>query len=318
VAGIGQDHRLGANEAPPAIISIFLGAELRKVFETIEAGEGDPSTPGSFLGLGTPVLPPLPMHGGDRNRTSPFAFTGNKFEFRALGSSQSLALPNTVLNTIVAEAIDQLADKLEARVGGGTATDEAVVEIVREAYAANKQVCFDGDNYAEAWHKEAEERGLANLRTTPDALPWLVEKQTINTFERYSVLSERELESRFEVSVEQYSTHVNIEAETAASIARTMLLPAAVRHLADLKAGGADDLVAETQGLVGEFHSAILALEKANIDHPAEEGLELAKYMRDTVIPAMDATREVADKLERIVADDLWPLPKYSEMLFIK
>jgi glutamine synthetase len=318
VAGIGQDHRLGANEAPPAIISIFLGAELRKIFETIEAGEGDPATPGSFLGLGTPVLPPLPMHGGDRNRTSPFAFTGNKFEFRALGSSQSLALPNTVLNTIVAEAIDQLADKLEAKVGGGTAPDEAVVEIVRDAYAANKQVCFDGDNYAESWHTEAEERGLTNLRTTVDALPWLVEKQTIGTFERYNVLSERELESRFEVFVEQYITHANIEAETAASIARTMLLPAAVRHLADLKAAGHDDLIAESQQLISELYTAIVALEKANVDHPAEEGLELAKYMRDTVVPAMQATREVADKLERIVADDLWPLPKYSEMLFIK
>jgi glutamine synthetase len=318
VAGIGQDHRLGANEAPPAIISIFLGAELRKIFETIEAGEGDPHTPGSFLGLGTPVLPPLPMHGGDRNRTSPFAFTGNKFEFRALGSSQSLALPNTVLNTIVAEAIDQLASKLEAKVGGGTAADEAVVEIVRDAYVGNKQVCFDGDNYAESWHTEAEERGLTNLRTTVEALPWLVEKQTIGTFERYNVLTERELESRFEVFVEQYITHANIEAETAASIARTMLLPAAVRHLADLKAAGHDDLIAESQQLISELYTAIVALEKANIDHPAEEGLELAKYMRDTVIPAMDATREVADKLERIVADDLWPLPKYSEMLFIK
>jgi glutamine synthetase len=318
VAGIGQDHRLGANEAPPAIISIFLGAELRKIFETIEAGEGDPATPGSFLGLGTPVLPPLPMHGGDRNRTSPFAFTGNKFEFRALGSSQSLALPNTVLNTIVAEAIDQLADKLEAKTGDGTGVDEAVVDIVRETYAANKQVTFDGDNYAESWHREAEERGLANLRTTVDALPWLVEEQTIGTFERYNVLSERELESRFEVFVEQYITHANIEAETAASIARTMLLPAAVRHVADLKAGGNDDLVAESQELVSELYTAILALEKANAHHPAEEGLELAKYMRDTVIPAMDATRAVADKLERIVADDLWPLPKYSEMLFIK
>jgi glutamine synthetase len=318
VASIGQDHRLGANEAPPAIISIFLGAELLKIFETIEKGDGDPATPGSFLGLGTPVLPPLPMHGGDRNRTSPFAFTGNKFEFRALGSSQSLALPNTVLNTIVAEAIDQLADKLEAKVGGGTKIDQAVVEIVRDTYAANKQVCFDGDNYAEAWHAEAEKRGLVNLRTTVDALPWLVEKQTIGTFERYEVLSERELESRFEVFVEQYTTRVNIEAETAASIARTMLLPAAVRHLNDLKAAGHDGLVAETTELVDAFYDAILALEKANSDHPAEEGLELAKYMRDTVIPAMDAARAVADRLERIVADDLWPLPKYSEMLFIK
>jgi glutamine synthetase len=318
VAGIGQDHRLGANEAPPAIISIFLGAELNKVFETIERGEGDPATPGSFLGLGTPVLPPLPMHGGDRNRTSPFAFTGNKFEFRALGSSQSLALPNTVLNTIVAEAIEELAAKLEAAVADGKDTSEAVVDIVRETYSANKQVCFDGDNYDEAWHAEAEKRGLANLRTTPDALPWLVEKQTVATFERYKVLSERELESRFEVMVEQYTTRLNIEAETAVSIARTMLLPAAVRHLGDLKAGGHDALVAETQELVGEFYEAILALEKANEGHPAEEGLELAKWMRDTVVPAMDATRDVADRLERVVADDLWPLPKYSEMLFIK
>ena len=318
VAGIGQDHRLGANEAPPAIISIFLGAELSKVFDTIERREGDPATPGSFLGLGTPVLPPLPMHGGDRNRTSPFAFTGNKFEFRALGSSQSLALPNTVLNTIVAEAIEELSAKLEAALESGTDINTAVVDIVRETYSANKQVCFDGDNYDEAWHAEAEKRGLANLRTTPDALPWLVEKQTIATFERYKVLSERELESRFEVMVEQYTTRLNIEAETAASIARTMLLPAAVRHLGDLKAGGHDALVAETQELVGEFYDAILALEKANEDHPAEEGLELARWMRDNVVPAMDAARDVADRLERIVADDLWPLPKYSEMLFIK
>src|SRR5215216_6393 len=154
VANAGQDHRLGANEAPPAIISVFLGAELEKIFDAIESGEGDPHTPGSFLGLGTPVLPPLPLHGGDRNRTSPFAFTGNKFEFRALGSSMSLALPNTVLNTIVAEAIDQLCDKLEARGSNGTSTDEAVVDIVRETFVHNKQICFDGDNYAESWHDE--------------------------------------------------------------------------------------------------------------------------------------------------------------------
>jgi glutamine synthetase len=317
VANVGQDHRLGANEAPPAIISIFLGAELRKIFETIEAGEGDPATPGSFLGLGTPVLPPLPMHGGDRNRTSPFAFTGNKFEFRALGSSMSLALPNTVLNTIVAEAIDQLCDKLE-NVADGEVSNENVVEAIRDAYANNKQVCFDGDNYSEAWHSDAEERGLSNLRTTPDALPWLVEHQTIDAFERYNVLSERELESRFEVAVEQYSTRLNIEAETAAEIARTMLLPAALRHLVDLRNAGHDGLIGETEGLVDEFYAAITKLEEANAHHPAEEGLEHAKWMRDNVIPAMDSVREIADRLERIVADDLWPLPKYSEMLFIK
>ena len=317
VANVGQDHRLGANEAPPAIISIFLGAELRKIFDTIEAGEGDPATPGSFLGLGTPVLPPLPMHGGDRNRTSPFAFTGNKFEFRALGSSMSLALPNTVLNTIVAEAVDQLCDKLE-NLADGEIGNEAIVEAIRSAYANNKQVCFDGDNYSDAWHSEAEERGLANLRTTPDALPWLVEHQTIQAFERYSVLSERELESRFEVAVEQYGTRLNIEAETAAEIARTMLLPAALRHLVDLRNAGHDGLMGETEGLVDEFYGAITKLEEVNAVHPAEEGLEHAKWMRDNVIPAMDAVREIADRLERIVADDLWPLPKYSEMLFIK
>jgi glutamine synthetase len=218
----------------------------------------------------------------------------------------------------VAEAIEELAAKLEKATGDGKDTNEAVVDIVRETYTANKQVCFDGDNYDEAWHAEAEKRGLANLRTTPDALPWLVEEQTIATFERYKVLSERELESRFEVMVEQYTTRVNIEAETAASIARTMLLPAAVRHLGDLKAGGNDDLVAETQGLVGKLYDAILTLEKANEAHPVEEGLELATWMRDNVVTAMAATRDVADRLERIVADDLWPLPKYSEMLFIK
>jgi glutamine synthetase len=318
VANVGQDHRLGANEAPPAIISIFLGAELRKIFETIEKGEGDPATPGSFLGLGTPVLPPLPLHGGDRNRTSPFAFTGNKFEFRALGSSMSLALPNTVLNTIVAEAIDQLCDKLEAAASDGGSSDEAVVGVVRDAYAGNKQICFDGDNYTDSWHQEAEQRGLSNLRTTPDALPWLVEHQTIQAFERYDVLSERELESRFEVFVEQYTTNLNIEAETAASIARTMLLPAAVRHLAELRAAGQKALITETEELVDDFVTAIRRLEEVNAHHPAEEGLEHARWMRDNVIPAMDAVRDVADRLEKIVADDLWPLPKYSEMLFIK
>ena len=230
VANIGQDHRLGANEAPPAIISIFLGAELDKVFDAIASGEGDPHTPGSFLGLGTPVLPPLPMHGGDRNRTSPFAFTGNKFEFRALGSSMSLAFPNTVLNTIVAEAIDDLADKLEKADGADIA--EEVAAVVGESYDANKAICFGGDNYSEEWHAEAEQRGLKNLRTTPDALPEVLADDTVSAFGKYEVLSKRELESRFEVWVEQYVINANIEAETAATIARTLLLPAALRHLA--------------------------------------------------------------------------------------
>ncbi len=311
VANAGQDHRLGANEAPPAIISIFLGTELEKAFE----GEGlDKQT----LEMGTPVLPPLPMHGGDRNRTSPFAFTGNKFEFRALGSSMSLAFPNTVLNTIVAEAIDSMSEDLENALNGGASLEDAVAQVVKDTYAANKQVCFNGDNYAEEWHAEAEQRGLFNLRTTPDALPWLVNDQTTTVFSNYDVLSERELEARYEVFLEQYVTTLNIEAETAASIARTMILPAAARHLGELRGAGLEDLAGEIQPLIGDFHAALLELEAANRDHPDGEILGHAEYMRDRVIPAMTAVREISDRLERLVADDLWPLPKYEEMLFIK
>ncbi len=321
IANAGQDHRLGANEAPPAIISIFLGADLEKVFTAIEAGKVQASKPGSFLGLGTPVLPPLPMHGGDRNRTSPFAFTGNKFEFRALGSSQSPALPNTVLNTIVAESIDELADKLKTALKASGATlEKAVTKVVKEVWSQNKQVVFDGDGYSEEWHAEAAKRGLENLRTTPDALPWLVDKQTVAAFKKYKVLTKRELESRLEVFTEQYAVKINIEAETAAQIARTMLLPAAVRYLNELKATGLEELVEEVEPLVKEFQFAIVKLEDANLsdNQPDSSAMKWATYMRDTTIPAMDDVRNVADRLEKLVADDLWPLPKYSEMLFIK
>jgi glutamine synthetase len=320
IASAGQDHRLGANEAPPAIISIFLGAELEKVFTAIESGKVQPSKPGSFLGLGTPVLPPLPLHGGDRNRTSPFAFTGNKFEFRALGSNSSPAFPNTVLNTIVAESVDELTDKLKAALKGSATLEKAVTSVVKDVWAANKQIIFDGDGYSEAWHEEAAKRGLANLRTTPEALPWLIEKQTLAAFKKYKVLSKRELEARYEVFTEQYVMNINIEAETAASIARTMILPAAVRHLNILRESGMADLVGEVEPLIKELHFALLKLEDANLDesHPHGPLQKEAAYMRDTVILAMDDVREVADRLERLVADDLWPLPKYSEMLFIK
>jgi glutamine synthetase len=316
VASIGQDHRLGANEAPPAIISIDLGAQLEKVFEAIASGEGDPHTPGSFLGLGTPVLPSLPMHGSDRNRTSPFAFTGNKFEFRALGSSSSLAFPNTVLNTIVAEAIDDLADKLEAASGADIA--EKVTAVVGESYGANKAVCFMGDNYDEAWHAEAEQRGLKNLRTSPDAFGEVVADTTIAAFGNYDVLSERELESRYEVWVEQYATWANIEAETTAAIARTQLLPAALSQLALIDSAEVGSLADELRPLVDEFLGAIKELEAANIYPDGVEGLDLAVYARDNQLAAMATVREIADKLEKLVADDFWPLPKYSEILFIK
>jgi len=320
IASPGQDHRLGANEAPPAIISIFLGAELERVFGAIERGEAGESTPGSFLGLGTPVLPPLPMHGGDRNRTSPFAFTGNKFEFRALGSSMSLSLPNTVLNTIVAEAIDELSEELENALQAGTELEAALRPILQRSYAANKQIVFGGDNYSEEWHAEAERRGLLNLRATPDALPYLVKDDAVTLFSNYGVLSEREIHARYEVFLEQYVTKLNIEAETAASIARTMILPAAARYHAELLAAQLADPAGETSELIAQLIDGINALDTANLDenHPDGDVLEAAKYIHDTVVPAMDAVRAAADRLEKIVADDLWPLPKYSEILFIK
>src|SRR3954454_10853995 len=318
VANVGQDHRLGANEAPPAIISIFLGAELENAFNKSATGKGRRVKKG-LLGLGAEVLPNLPMHGGDRNRTSPFAFTGNKFEFRALGSSMSLGFVNTVLNTIVAESIDELTKELEKqlKVAKGD-IGVAVPLVVKGVWESDSAIIFNGDGYSEEWHAEAEKRGLYNLPTTPDALPWIINKQTVKAFESYNVLSQRELESRYEVFVEQYATKLNIEAETAASMARTMILPAAVRHLSELKAAGVDALVAEVEPLVGELHGAILQLEKANDHDGPEGGIKHAKYMRDVVIPAMNAVRDVSDRLERIVADDLWPLPKYSEMFFIK
>ncbi len=320
IASPGQDHRLGANEAPPAIISIFLGAELEKVFGAIERGEAGESTPESFLGLGTPVLPPLPMHGGDRNRTSPFAFTGNKFEFRALGSSMSLSLPNTVLNTIVAEAIDALAEELEDALKSESDVDTALRPILQRSYAANKRIIFGGDNYSEEWHAEAEARGLLNLRATPDALPYLIADDTVALFSGYGVLSQRELESRYEVFLEQYVTKINIESETVAALARTLLLPAAARHLAMLLEAQLPELASETEGLIAAFVEAIRGLESANLEEnqPHEDLLAHAEYIRDQVIPAMAAARQAADRLEKIVADDLWPLPKYSEILFIK
>ena len=224
-----------------------------------------------------------------------------------------------MLNTIVAEAIDELSDALEAQGGG----EDAVLEIVRDAYAANKQIVFDGDNYSDEWHTEAEQRGLFNLKQTPDALPWLINEQTVEVFSRYDVLSARELESRYEVSVEQYVTTLNIEAETAADMARTQLLPAALQYIAlldDAEGGaGVKRLQKEIAGLVDEFVESIFALEEANIGHPeTEDVLEGAKYVQSTVIPAMEANREIGDRLERVVPDSLWPLPKYAEILFIK
>lgn len=324
IAGPGQDHRLGANEAPPAIISIFLGKELEDVFRAIAAGEPAESAAREVMNLKAGVLPDLPKDTGDRNRTSPFAFTGNRFEFRALGSSQSPSFPNTVLNTIVAEAIDSLCEDLETKMAGtkkkpGKTLEGALSEVIASTYKTAGKIVFDGDGYSEEWHKEAAKRGLLNLRSTPDALPEYISEQTVGVFSNYGVLSERELHSRYEVALEHYVIKLNIEAETAADIAATMLLPAAARHLGILKAAGLTALAKETQTLIDAFTKGIKELQTANLDenHPTDL-MEEAVYMRDTVTTAMAHVRQVADTLERTVADDLWPLPRYSEMLFIK
>ncbi len=317
VATAGQDHRLGANEAPPAIISIFLGSELENVFDALGRGEVYVSPAGELMGLGSPVLPALPKHAGDRNRTSPFAFTGNKFEFRTLGSSMSPSLPNTVLNTIVAEAIDDMSEDLERAISAGAGVNEAIPVVVGAVYRAHSRIVFGGDNYAEEWYAEAEARGLLNLRTTPDALPELISEATVATFDNYGVLTERELHSRFDVFLEQYITNINIEAETAADIAGTMLLPAALRYLKLVQDAGVEALEGPVHRQVEDFVAAIDKLRDVNKEHP--EGTEVeAVYMRDSVLAAMVEVRECADALERVVADDLWPLPKYAEILFVK
>ncbi|MBK5230459.1 MAG: glutamine synthetase III [Thermoleophilia bacterium] len=318
VASAGNDHRLGANEAPPAIISIYLGDLLQDIFDQIAKGAATSSKDGGILELGSPVLPPLPADAGDRNRTSPFAFTGAKFEFRALGSNQSISDPNTVLNTIVAESVKAMTGKLEAAINDGASLEDALGPILTETYNANKAIVFNGDNYTDEWHAEAEQRGLKNLRTTPEALQEWITPRTVETFGNFNVLSERELHSRFDVYIEQYVIKVNIEAETAYDLARSMLMPAAIRYLGEVK-NAAPTLADDIEPLVTEFNAAIKQLEEANLDenHPTEIIAE-ADYMRDSVIPAINAVRAAADKLERVVADDLWPLPKYSEILFIK
>jgi glutamine synthetase len=228
-----------------------------------------------------------------------------------------------VLNTIAAQAIDHMADALATKLDGGAELAEAVLEVVKDAYAANKQIIFNGDNYTDEWHTEAEQRGLLNLRQTPDALPYLVAEKSIEAFENYDVLSGREIHARYEVFVEQYITKLNIESETAASIARTMLVPAAVKYLGELAAAGESaglgTIRSEVVGLLDDLVEKLGALDAANSGHPeGVDPLEAAVYVENNVVPAMEAVREVADELEGVVPDALWPLPKYSEILFIK
>ena len=331
VAYAGNDHRLGANEAPPAIISVFLGEQLSEIFDAIaEGGAATESRQGGLLGLGTPVLPHIPAHAGDRNRTSPFAFTGNKFEFRALGASQSVSWPATVLNTIMAESLDELCTALEGELQGGASFEDALARLIATEIRRVKRIVFNGDGYSEEWHREAERRGLLNLRTTLDALETLHAEKNFAVFEKYGVLSRRELESRHEVALDQYFKTVNIEGETTADIARTMILPAAVHYLNDLLAAadrsrtlgvdgsGVRRTVEALNGQITDLVDALETLVAQNAELGGDTVHSKAFHMRDNVIPAMTAVRAAVDALEKIVPDTYWPLPTYRDMLFVK
>jgi glutamine synthetase len=330
VASAHNDHRLGANEAPPAIISIFLGDQLQDIMDQLEKGPPKSNKQGGFMEIGVSVLPKLPRDAGDRNRTSPFAFTGNKFEFRAVGGSQSIAGPNTVLNTIVAESLDYIATQLEKAKGQGKDINKALQELLPGILKESKKVIFNGDNYTAEWHQEAEKRGLPNLRNTVDALPVILRKDTIELFTKYRVYSERELHSRFAILSEYYVKTVNIEARLMSMMARTMILPAALRYQGEVasavnatKAAGADnsaqvELLKSLTATITEFQKATASLDHALAHHAEGDCYAHAKHFRDDVLPCMTQVRTLGDKLEMMVADDLWPLPTYREMLFIK
>ena len=330
IASAHNDHRLGANEAPPAIISIFLGDQLNDIIEQIEKGGAKSSKQGGFFETGVSILPKIPKEAGDRNRTSPFAFTGNKFEFRAVGGSANIGGPNTVLNTIVAESLDFIATKLEADVKAGKDLNKAIQDLLPGIIKENKKVVFNGDNYNEEWHREAEKRGLPNYKNTVDVLPVINKKEIVELFSKYKVYSEKELASRFVILSELYTKTVTIEGNLTDFMAKTLILPAAFRYQGQVassvnaaKTAGVDvaaqfEELKTLSGLIGDLQKGIAKLDKTLHHHAEGDAYAHAKSARDTLLPAMLEVRKSADKLETIVADDLWPLPTYREMLFIK
>lgn len=327
VASATNDHRLGANEAPPAIISIFLGDQLADVFEQIAKGAATSSKDKGTMMIGADTLPVLPTDPGDRNRTSPFAFTGNRFEFRAPGSLQTVNGPMVTINTIMAEALDYMATELEAAVADGADFDTAVQNLLTEIITNHGAVVFNGDGYSENWQIEAESRGLPNLRTTLDALPELITESSMELFEKYKVFNHREMHSRYEVGLEQYALSIGVEARLAAEIGTTLILPAAVRHQTEvaqnfvaLKSAGLEPDSApleEVSAPVAALRTALAALRAAIDTDAGESPFDQAKHAQDALLPAMAEVRAAADFLETIVADDHWPLPTYQEMLFI-
>ena len=327
VASATNDHRLGANEAPPAIISIFLGDQLADVFEQIAKGAATSSKGKGVMHIGVDTLPVLPTDPGDRNRTSPFAFTGNRFEFRAPGSMQTVAGPMTTINTIMADSLDYCATELEAAVAAGTDFDTAVQTLLTEIITDHGNVVFNGDGYSSEWPIEAEQRGLANLKTTLDALPELITESAMELFEKYGVFNHREMHSRYEIGLEQYALTIWVEARLTNEIGTTAILPAAVKHQTDtalnigaLKAAGVEPDLAPLDEIsvpLAALRAGLAALRAALNADVGHSALAEAEHARDALLPAMADVRAAADALEEVVADELWPLPTYQEMLFI-
>ncbi len=332
VASAANDHRLGANEAPPAIMSIYFGEMLSDVLDQVESGESRDSRKGGTLDLGSSTMPKLNRHSGDRNRTSPFAFTGNKFEFRAVGSTSTIAWPNTILNTIIAESLDYIATSLETTLAGSDSAehrDTEVRKLLQEIVKNHRRVVFDGDNYSQEWHDEAAARGLPNLRTTPEALPLLTSEASLALFKNYNVLNNRELNARGEVLTEKYITQVKIEARTLLQMLSTQVLPAALRYQLELSqvvatskeasivchrtAGRLHDIAELADSLQASIETVSLA-ESFECDDVAEHAREIST----SLLPAMLRARDVSDHLELLVAEDLWPFPSYADMLLYR
>jgi glutamine synthetase len=329
VATASNDHRLGANEAPPAIISVYLGTQLEKVFDQIKSGKPESSEPGGLMDLGVDTLPVFSKDPGDRNRTSPFAFTGNRFEFRAVGSNQSVSGPLVAMNTVLADSLTWIADGLESKMSAGADLSTAAHDVLKEIMEKHDKVVFGGNGYSEEWHRMAvEERGLANLRTTADALPVLKQGYIEELFNRVGVLTPVELESRYDVYSEQYILAIEVEARLVVSMAKVMIYPAAMRYLSELSSTISSlkglgitleqEVAEKVAMLLQSMMDAVSKLSTAMAKHDFATTEEHMQYSAQTIRPAMDKVREYADALEDEVADDLWPLPTYQEMLFVK
>lgn len=322
IASAANDHRLGANEAPPAILSVYLGDQLERLFEDIKEGNLEAATSGGLMDLGLSQILKFERDPGDRNRTSPFAFTGNRFEFRAVGSSQSVSGPLVAMNTMLADSLEWIAGKLEVELSGGAEKAAAVITVLKELMELHGNVVFGGDGYSTDWHTMAvEERGLKNIPTTADALPAFRTPEVIELFESTGVLSPVELESRFEVYAEQYVLSIEVEAKLVVEMATTMVYPAAVSYLASLSDVGVDlpnSPAATIAGLATEMMGSVEKLGAALDKHDFDSTESHMSFLAADVRALMDEVRVSADQLEMLVADNMWPLPKYREMLFIK